>query len=151
VLWARKILMRMFGRPEGVLGRLGGVIMARMNRDAATQIIEMLDIRPDDKVLEVGFGPGVAIQLVLDRVPAGSVAGIDYSQEMVRQAVTLPLCATAGSTCATAQWKGCHSRTRPSTRRSRLIRCRRGRMRAPDCGRYSAFSSVVASSRSASL
>ena len=85
MFWARKLLMRMFGRPEGVLGRLGGVIMARMNRHAATQIIEMLDIRPDDKV-EVGFGPGVAIQLVLDRVPAGSVAGIDYSQEMVRQA-----------------------------------------------------------------
>jgi ubiquinone/menaquinone biosynthesis C-methylase UbiE len=84
--WARKLLMRMFGRPEGVLGRLGGVIMARMNRDAATEIIQMLDIRPDDKLLEVGFGPGVAIQLLLDRVPAGSVAGIDYSQEMVRQA-----------------------------------------------------------------
>jgi len=57
-----------------------------MNRDAATEIIQMLDIRPDDKLLEVGFGPGVAIQLLLDRVPAGSVAGIDYSQEMVRQA-----------------------------------------------------------------
>jgi ubiquinone/menaquinone biosynthesis C-methylase UbiE len=86
VLWVRKVLMRMFGRPEGVLGRLGGVIMARVNRDAAVQIIEMLDVRPDDKVLEVGFGPGVGIQLLLHRVPAGSVAGIDYSQEMVRQA-----------------------------------------------------------------
>ena len=84
--YARKLLMRMFGRPRGVIGRLGGVIMARMNRDAAAQIIEILDFRPDDKVLEVGFGPGVAIQLLLHRVPAGSVAGIDYSQEMVRQA-----------------------------------------------------------------
>jgi ubiquinone/menaquinone biosynthesis C-methylase UbiE len=79
-------LMRMFGRPEGVLGRLGGVIMARVNRGAAAQVIEMLDFHPDDKVLEVGFGPGVAIELLLRRVPAGSVAGIDYSQEMVRQA-----------------------------------------------------------------
>ena len=60
--------------------------MARVNRDAAAQIIETLDVRPDDKVLEVGFGPGVAIQLLLHRVPAGTVAGIDYSQEMVRQA-----------------------------------------------------------------
>jgi ubiquinone/menaquinone biosynthesis C-methylase UbiE len=70
------------GRP----GTAGRVIMARMNRDAAAQIIEMLDVRPDDGVLEVGFGPGVGIQLLLHRVPAGSVAGIDYSQEMVRQA-----------------------------------------------------------------
>src|SRR5262245_27098344 len=84
--WARKLLMRMFGRPKGVLGRRGGVIRARGNRDAAAQIIEVLDVRPDDKVLEVGFGPGVAIQLLLHRVPAGSVAGVDYSQEMVRQA-----------------------------------------------------------------
>jgi ubiquinone/menaquinone biosynthesis C-methylase UbiE len=60
--------------------------MARMNRDAAEQVIEMLDIRPDDKVLEVGFGPGVAIQLLLHRIPTGSVAGVDQSQEMVRQA-----------------------------------------------------------------
>ena len=86
MLWVRKLLMRMFGRPKGVLGRLGGAIMARVNRDAAGQIIEMLDVRPDDRVLEVGFGPGVAIQLLLHRVPDGSVAGIDYSQEMVRQA-----------------------------------------------------------------
>jgi ubiquinone/menaquinone biosynthesis C-methylase UbiE len=84
--WTRNLLMRMFGRPKGVLGRLGGVIMARVNRDAALQIIEWLDVRPDDKVLEIGFGPGVAIQLLLHRVPAGSVAGVDYSQEMVRQA-----------------------------------------------------------------
>jgi len=82
----RQLLMRMFGRPEGILGRLGGMIMARVNRGAAAQVIEMLDVRPDDKVLEVGFGPGVAIQLLLQRLPAGSVAGVDQSQEMVGQA-----------------------------------------------------------------
>jgi ubiquinone/menaquinone biosynthesis C-methylase UbiE len=84
--WVSKPLMRMFGRPEGILGWLGGLIMARVNRDAAAQVIELLDARPDDKVLEVGFGPGVAIQLLLHRVPTGSVAGVDQSQEMVRQA-----------------------------------------------------------------
>jgi ubiquinone/menaquinone biosynthesis C-methylase UbiE len=78
--------MRMFGHPKGILGRLGGVIMARVNRDAAAQIIELLNVRPDDKVLEIGFGPGVAIQLLLQRLPAGSVAGVDQSQEMVSQA-----------------------------------------------------------------
>src|SRR5262249_8284748 len=81
-----KLLMRMFGRPRGILGRLGGVIMARVNRDAAAQVIELLDVRPDDTVLEVGFGPGVAIQMLLRRVATGNVAGVDQSQEMVRQA-----------------------------------------------------------------
>lgn len=84
--WGRDLLLRMCGRPRGIPGRLGGVIMARMNRDAAAQVIKLLDVRPDDKVLEVGFGPGVGIQLLLERLTGGLVAGIDQSQEMVRQA-----------------------------------------------------------------
>ncbi len=84
--WMRKLLLRMFGRRKGVLGRLGAVIMARVNQDAAAQIIELLEVRPGDKVLEIGFGPGVAIQMLLRRVPAGSVAAVDPSPEMVRQA-----------------------------------------------------------------
>jgi ubiquinone/menaquinone biosynthesis C-methylase UbiE len=76
----------MFGRPEGLLGRLGGVIMSRVNRDAAAQVIELLDIRPDDTVLEIGFGPGVGIQLLLERIASGRVAGVDQSREMVGQA-----------------------------------------------------------------
>jgi len=30
------------------------MIMARVNRDAAAQTIQLLNVRPDDKVLEVG-------------------------------------------------------------------------------------------------
>ena len=76
--WGRELLLRMFGRPKGFLGRLGGLIMARVNRDAAAQVIKLLGIRPDDKVLEVGFGPGVGIQLLLERITGGWVAGVDY-------------------------------------------------------------------------
>jgi ubiquinone/menaquinone biosynthesis C-methylase UbiE len=85
--WVRKLLMLMFGRPKGVLGRLGGIIMARVNRDAAAQIIDLLDVRPDDRILEIGFGPGVGIQLLLRRNPTIRVAGVDQSQEMVEQAM----------------------------------------------------------------
>jgi hypothetical protein len=67
MLGMHKLLMRMFGRPKGVLGRLGGVIMARVNRDAAAQVIEVLDVRPDDKVLEVGFQGMSTSRLRCDR------------------------------------------------------------------------------------
>jgi ubiquinone/menaquinone biosynthesis C-methylase UbiE len=76
----------LFGRPEGVLGRLGGVIMARLNRDAAAWVVGLLDIQPTDRILEIGFGPGVGIQLLAERASAGRVCGIDPSAEMVEQA-----------------------------------------------------------------
>jgi SAM-dependent methyltransferase len=82
------LLMRAFGRPRGILGRLGGPIMARMNRTCAAWVIDLLQVRPGDKVLEVGFGPGVGIQLLTSSASAGYVAGVDPSKEMVAQATT---------------------------------------------------------------
>jgi ubiquinone/menaquinone biosynthesis C-methylase UbiE len=80
---ARSILIRTFGRPKGVLGRLGGIIMARTNLACAAWVIDLLEIQRNDKVLEVGFGPGVGIRLLAS---AGYVAGVDASGEMVEQA-----------------------------------------------------------------
>jgi len=62
--------------------------MARMNRTCAAWVIELLQVRPGDKVIEVGFGPGVGIQLLTSSASAGYVAGVDPSKEMVAQATT---------------------------------------------------------------
>jgi len=86
--FVKSIFMRAFGRPQGVLGRLGGVIMARTNDQMAQRAVELLDVRSSDKVLEIGFGPGVGIQLLASAVSTGRVAGIDFSEEMVEQAKT---------------------------------------------------------------
>jgi hypothetical protein len=59
-----RILLRMFGCPQGILGRLGGIIMARSNQQCAVWVIDLLDIQPHDSVLEVGFGPGVGLHLL---------------------------------------------------------------------------------------
>jgi ubiquinone/menaquinone biosynthesis C-methylase UbiE len=52
----------------------------------AVSAVDLLGIRPSDHVLEVGFGPGVGIQLLAERILSGRVAGIDPSNEMVAQA-----------------------------------------------------------------
>jgi ubiquinone/menaquinone biosynthesis C-methylase UbiE len=83
---AKKILMRAFGRPEGLLGRLGGTIMGRMNRLAAAWGVELLGLRENEHVLEIGFGPGVAVEILAGAAPGVRVAGIDLSDEMLRQA-----------------------------------------------------------------
>jgi ubiquinone/menaquinone biosynthesis C-methylase UbiE len=82
----RDILMHLFGRPRGVLGRLGGIIMARTNENCGAWVADLLEIGPNDSVLEVGFGPGVTIQRLSKLASAGHVAGIDPSREMVEQA-----------------------------------------------------------------
>lgn len=83
---AHSMLTRMFGRPKGTLGRLGGIIMARTNQKCAAWVIDLLGIQPHDRALEVGFGPGVGIELLARSVTWGYVAGVDPSAEMVGQA-----------------------------------------------------------------
>jgi ubiquinone/menaquinone biosynthesis C-methylase UbiE len=94
VSFEHRILMRMFGRPEGVLGRLGGIIMARANHECAAWVVDLLEIQPNDRVLEVGFGPGIGIQLSARSASAGYVAGVDPSSAMVEQATARNAAAT---------------------------------------------------------
>jgi ubiquinone/menaquinone biosynthesis C-methylase UbiE len=75
-----------FAHPEGLLGRFVGMILALKNRERNAWTISMLDIQPDDQVLEIGFGPGQAIQEAAKLTPNGFVAGIDLSDTMVMQA-----------------------------------------------------------------
>ena len=80
----RQILMRMFGKPRGFLGRCGGIVMAHTNDDCAASVIELLEVKSNETVLEAGFGPGVAIKRLSGL--AGHVTGIDQSREMIAQA-----------------------------------------------------------------
>jgi len=82
----RNLLIHMFGRPQGILGRLGGIIMTRTNEDCGVWVTELLEVEPNDAVLEVGFGPGVIVQRLSKLASRGNVAGIDPSREMVEQA-----------------------------------------------------------------
>lgn len=81
-----RVWMRTFGRPQGLWGRIGGAIMARSNRTIAAAVIERLELRGNENVLEVGFGPGVAIALLAGSLPEGRIAGIDPSRAMYAQA-----------------------------------------------------------------
>src|SRR5215471_10137169 len=80
------ILMRAFGHPKRNLRGLGGTVISRTIQSKAARAIELLDVQPSNKILEVGFGPGVAIQLLAKSVLSGRVAGIDPSEEMIAQA-----------------------------------------------------------------
>jgi ubiquinone/menaquinone biosynthesis C-methylase UbiE len=71
---------------EGTSGRLAGAVMARLNRDMEDAAVNELDPAPTDRVLAVGFGPGVGVAGLVPRLPLGFVGGIDPSSAMVDQA-----------------------------------------------------------------
>ena len=80
------VLAGQHGHPTGIVGRMLGEQMVRQHVPETTWTISLLDLRPDDQVLEIGFGAGRAIELVATQAVNGHISGIDLSQEMVRSA-----------------------------------------------------------------
>src|ERR671931_1719963 len=79
---------RVFFRPRGLSGRAAGWIMGHRSSNVRRNgwAVGLLDIQPTDAVLEIGFGPGVAISRLAERATAGRVVGVDSSPVMLRQA-----------------------------------------------------------------
>jgi SAM-dependent methyltransferase len=75
-----------FAHPRGWLGHIVGFILASKNRARNAWTISLLDIQPNDQVLEIGFGPGQAIQELAKLTPNGFIYGTDLSDVMVAQA-----------------------------------------------------------------
>lgn len=73
-------------RPSGSLGWLFGHMMARGHRPLTEWTVELLGVRPADRVLDLGCGSGMAVQALSEIAAGGFVAGVDYSSTMVRQA-----------------------------------------------------------------
>jgi ubiquinone/menaquinone biosynthesis C-methylase UbiE len=75
-----------FDCPRGFSGAVIGHVMAWTHGWRYNWVLSLLDVRPDDRVLEIGFGPGAAIGKVARLAERGLVAGIDPSEVMLRQA-----------------------------------------------------------------
>src|ERR1700757_4721373 len=79
-------LTRQFRLPTGPVGWLVGHLMAAKNAPINRLAVELLDVCPGDRVLEVGFGPGTAIEMIAKETQADRIAGVDPSATMLRQA-----------------------------------------------------------------
>lgn len=84
----RTWIVSQFMRPHGFWGRVAGWEMAlrTSNRRRNVWAVDLLDVGTEDRVLEIGFGPGIAMRELSRRATHGYVCGIDHSEEMLRQA-----------------------------------------------------------------
>ena len=75
-------LMRQFPNPQGPLGWVAGVIMSKREANIARTLatVELLELSSDDRVLEIGHGPGIGLEAALDA--AGAVVGLEQSTAM---------------------------------------------------------------------
>jgi ubiquinone/menaquinone biosynthesis C-methylase UbiE len=78
-----RYLARQFARPRGIAGRwIFGSWLNRMSRGMNAQAFALLDVRPGERILEVGFGGGSMLAAILG-AGAKQVIGIDLSEQMI--------------------------------------------------------------------
>jgi ubiquinone/menaquinone biosynthesis C-methylase UbiE len=77
------LIARQGRQPSGLLGHIVARIMARETHAANLIALEALDLAPDDRVLEVGFGHGRTLAAAARRVTKGFLAGVDPSEVMM--------------------------------------------------------------------
>jgi ubiquinone/menaquinone biosynthesis C-methylase UbiE len=73
-----------FAKPSGPMGWIAGQVMAMKNGHRSTWVFSLLDLKPTDRVLEIGFGSGTDIARASQA--AAFVAGVDHSDVMVKMA-----------------------------------------------------------------
>lgn len=81
----RKIGMQ-FKKPEGVLGKIISNLMIFGNRSAYENMIKNLTIKSNEKILEIGYGPGIGIGLISKIYESCEIYGIDFSELMFKRA-----------------------------------------------------------------
>jgi arsenite methyltransferase len=71
---------------DGPAGRVAALVMARLNRDMEAAALDLLVPSDGERILVIGFGPGVGIELLLERCAPAAVTGVDPSAVMVTSA-----------------------------------------------------------------
>lgn len=72
--------------PKGFLGKLLFAWMTPKTIEHAQWTNDLLDIQPKDNIIEIGFGNGANIELLLQEAIKGSVTGVELSKTAIDMA-----------------------------------------------------------------
>lgn len=79
--------MSQFANPTGFFGKILAKGMAWGHKDFYKNTAKTLNLKHDDKYLEIGFGSGLFIKKYVSNV--SRIAGLDYSEDMVKLASSI--------------------------------------------------------------
>ena len=82
-MW-QKYIDGQYRKPSGIVGRWIGRRMAQQHQPENLWTVNLLNVQPTDHILEIGFGPGFAVEQAVRR--ASRVCGVDFSPTMVAAA-----------------------------------------------------------------
>src|SRR5690606_1731285 len=72
--------------PKGFFGKVLFAWMTPKTIAHARWTADLLDIQPEDKIIEIGFGNGANIELLLEKATRGSVTGVEISKTAIEMA-----------------------------------------------------------------
>ena len=84
----RRRLIAQAHNPTGPAGHVIGWMFGRRSSNVRRNLwaVELLEVEPSDRVIELGCGPGVALAALAGRATQGLVVGVDHSAVVIRQA-----------------------------------------------------------------
>ena len=82
----RKFIAWQFKKPTGLFGIFSSNIMIKGNMTRYDQMIKNLDVQSNHKLLEIGYGPGIGINMIAKKFPSSIIHGIDFSPLMYNRA-----------------------------------------------------------------
>jgi SAM-dependent methyltransferase len=82
----KRVISAHFKKPAGLIGRITSNIMTKGNRSNYDVLLKDMAIRDNDKILEIGYGPGIGIGMIAAVCASCSIYGIDFSKLMYNKA-----------------------------------------------------------------
>jgi ubiquinone/menaquinone biosynthesis C-methylase UbiE len=80
------LLYKQFSKPTGYSGKLAGWLMTAKNKARSDWTVDLLEVKPYQHILEVGYGTGRTLEEVGIKLKIGFIAGIDHSILMYQEA-----------------------------------------------------------------
>ena len=82
----KELIASQFKKPGVLFGVFASNLMIKNNQKNYDRLINDMDIQPQQKVLEIGYGPGIGIRMIANACSGCIVHGIDFSRLMYKRA-----------------------------------------------------------------